>query len=425
MKKAIKISLFVLIMLMLFMPLLQQQFQLFKVKRVDGFYVSKKRPDTLNWKAWTDESFQKKYNKSVEDSFGLREILIRTNNQLNYWLYKKTGAHGVVIGKNNCLYEEGYILDYVGANFMGEKYLNELLRRTKLVQDTLKRLKNIDLIVVYEPGKASYYPELIPDRYHPKDKKPSNMKYLAARSREIGLKYLDLCSWFVGMKDTTRYPLYSNYGVHWTTYGMFKAGDTLTRYIEGVRGIDMPNMIWRGYKVTEKAKDEDFDIEATLNLLFDVKRISLCYPMVDYDDRSAKTKPKVLTVGDSYYWGLQSNGIIDNIFSNQEYWYYFRGIWPNIWTMQDIPKVLNLQETVEKQEVILVMITELNTYRAFWGFTDALYDIYYPNAPKDMDYVKTRAVINQDADLARHLSEARKRNKSMVEVIRESVEEMR
>ncbi|MEI6851326.1 MAG: hypothetical protein WCL06_00730 [Bacteroidota bacterium] len=425
MKKTIKISLFVIIMLMLFMPLLQQQLHLFRVKPLNGFFETHKRPDTLNWKTWSDESFQKKYNRSVEDSFGLREILIRTNNQLNYWLYKKTDAHNVIIGKNNCLYEEGYILDYTGANFVGETYLNEVLRRTKMVQDTLKKAKNIDLIIVYEPGKASYYPELIPDRYHPYDKKPSNMKYLVARSKEIGLQYLDLCSWFVGMKDTVRYPVYSNYGVHWTTYGMFRAGDTLSKFIEGVRHIDMPEMIWRGYKITEKAHDEDFDIEATMNLLFDVKHISLCYPQVGYNDRSAMTKPKLLTVGDSYYWGLQSNGIIDNLFRDQEYWYYFRGIWPNIWTMQDIPKVLNLQERVEKQEVILVMITELNTYRAFWGFTDALYNIYFPNATPNPDYIKTRYVIDQDPGLSQHLSEARKRQKSVEEVIRESVEEMR
>jgi len=425
MKKNIKISLFVLIMLMLFLPLLQQNFHRFSIKPLQGFFQIHKRPDTLNWKTWSEESFQKNYNQSVEDSFGMRELLIRTNNQLNYWLYKKTGAHAVVIGKNNCLYEEGYILDYTGANFMGATYLNELLRRTKLVQDTLKKAKNIDLLIVYEPGKASFYPEYIPDRYHPRDKKQSNFKYLVARSREIGLKHLDLCSWFLNMKDTCRYPLYSNYGVHWTTYGMFRAADTLTRFIEGVRHVDMPEMIWKGYKVTKKARDEDFDIEATMNLLFDVKHISLCYPIVEYNNRPVKTKPKLLTVGDSYYWGLQSNHIIDSLFSNQEYWYYFRGIWPDIWTIKDIPKVLNLQQEVEKQDVILVVITELNTYRAFWGFTDALYDIYFPKAPVNKNYIMTRQVINNDIELANHLSLARKQNKSMEQVIRESVEEMK
>jgi hypothetical protein len=93
--------------------------------------------------------------------------------------------------------------------------------------------------------------------------------------------------------------------------------------------------------------------------------------------------------------------------------------------MKDIPSVLNLQQEVEKQDVILVMITELNTYKAFWGFTDALYNIYFPKAPVDMEYIRTRSIIDNDPDLAKHLSEARKRNKNMEEVIRESVEEMR
>jgi hypothetical protein len=404
-------------MVLLFLPLVQMMYPIFKTVPLHGFYEKARCPDTLNWSTWTNESFQKKYTKFVEDSFGLRDFLIRTNNQLNYSLFRRTEASKVVVGYHDCLYEENYILDYTGINFMGTAYLDELLRRTKLVQDTLKKIKNIDLIVVYEPGKASFYPEYIPEWYL-KHKGPlSNMQYLIKRSKETGMTFLDLHSWFLSLKGKSKYPVYTTYGVHWTTYGMFLAGDTLARYIENIRHEDLPDMVWDDYRVTPNMRDEDFDIEATLNLLFELKHEALCYPEVSYRSGHGKVKPKLLTVGDSYYWGLLGNHIIDSLFSGQEYWYYNQGIWPDIWKPQNIPEVLNLKDEVLKQDVILVMITEMNTYRAFWNFTDQLYELFYPNAPKNMYYKAVKEILQNDWELREHRAKALKQNKSLEEVI--------
>ncbi len=416
MQKTIKKILIPLIIVMLFLPMVQQNFHIFKIKRLNGFYTPSPRPDTLNFDTWFDESYQKKYSKYLEDTLGFRQILIRINNQINYSLFKKTEAKNVVVGKNNCLYEEGYIQDYTGSTFLGKKFWNELLRRTKRIQDTLKKINNTDLIIVLDPGKASFYPEYIPDRYHQENKTLSNMDYLSEQTRKIHINNLDLNSWFRGMKDTSKYPLYATYGVHWSTYGMYRAADTLARFIGHLRKTELPEMVWEGYTVTDKIKDVDFDIEATMNLLFDLPHTKMCYPQISYKSKPGTVKPKILTIGDSYYWGFINNHIVDSLFSDQQYWYYFGGIWPNIWDFKIIPQELNLRQEIEKQDVILIAFTEMNAFHGFWGFIDEAYKIYFPGEYNE-DYEARKQLIKNDLYLFRHRELAKKYQRSVEEII--------
>jgi hypothetical protein len=416
MQKTIKKIFIPLIVIMLFLPMAQQHFRIFKIKPLNGYYAKEDKPDTLSFKSWFSESYQKKYTKYLEDTLGFREVLIRTNNQINYSLFKKTDATNVVIGKHNCLYEEGYILDYTGAAFLGTKFWNELLRRTKLVQDTLKKINNTDLIIVLEAGKASFYPEYIPERYHAENRTLSNMEYIARQTKKMNINILNLNTWFCAMKDTSRYPLYATYGVHWSTFGMYKAADTLSRFIEHLRNIDMPEMIWKSYTVTDKLKDVDFDIEATLNLLCELPHMKMCYPEIAYNTKPDKVKPKLLTIGDSYYWGFINNHIVDSMYSNHQYWYYFRGIWPDIWNSRDIPRELNLQQEVEKQDVILVAMTEMNAFYGFWGFIDELYKIYFPGKTNE-EYEAMKLIMKNDLYFFRHRALAKKYRKSVEEII--------
>jgi len=416
MLNVIKKILIPLILVILFLPLAQQHFHFFRIKKLQGFYTPSPKPDTLNFSTWTDESFQKKFSKYLEDTLGFRQILIRINNQINYSFFKKTDARNVVVGKNNCLYEEGYILDYTGSNFLGEKFWNELLRRTKLVQDTLKKAHNTDLILVLEAGKASFYPEYIPDRYHAGKKTISNMDYIAQQAKLLQINHLDLNTLFCTMKDTSRYPLYATYGVHWSTYGMYKAADTLARFIAWLRHADMPEIAWQGYTVTDKIKDVDFDIEATMNLLFDLPHTEMCYPQIGYKSGAGKVKPKLLTIGDSYYWGFINNHIVDSLFTNHQYWYYFSGIWPNMWDYKIIPLELNLQQELEKQDVIMVGFTELNAFYGFWGFIDEAYKIYFPN-DYNKDYEAFKELKKNDLHFFRHRALAKKYQRSVQEIV--------
>ncbi|OPZ98802.1 MAG: hypothetical protein BWY70_01141 [Bacteroidetes bacterium ADurb.Bin408] len=316
---------------------------------------------------------------------------------MDYTLFRKSSANAIVIGKEDCLYEEGYILDYTGKNFVGKSFIDKQLEKTKKIQDFLKKEKNIDLLVVYAPGKASFYPEYIPARYHPESPGLSNYKYYAQQSARLKLKHLDLNAWFIAMKDTSRYPLYPRYGIHWSTYGMCLAIDTLIRFMESARNADMLNPVWNGIRTTDSLKDADYDIEKTLNLLYELPHETMAYPDISYPPDTALYRPDVLTIADSYYWSIFNSGMPEKVFGNHEFWYYNYTIYPDCWG--DNVRYVDHnkdREYVEKQDVILIIITEINLYRGFFKFVDKLYNQYFPDEPTDVKYDYKVWYLNDD-----------------------------
>ena len=401
--------LFVVLVAMMLLPALQSKFNFFKLEPLDGAFELSGKPEfkLFTWKRWFSEEFQKKFNKSIEDNIGFRNLLIRLNNQIDYELFRRTTTFKAVIGKSDCLYEEGYILDYTGRNFVGKDFINKQLQRTKAVQDYLKKEKNIDLIIVFEPGKASYFPEYIPDRYHPENKTLSNYKYYVQECKALHINFLDLNAWFTAVKDTTKYSLYPMYGIHWSTYGMNLAFDTIERFIEKTRRIDMRNFYWNTMRVTDTIKDVDYDIELTLNLLFKLPHEALAYPIIKFEKDSGKVKPKVLTIADSYYWSIYNSKMPDSVFGKHEFWYYNYTIYPD--SLGQYVRYVNHEkdkENFEKQEIILLMITELNLYRGFMQFIDMAYKIYFPDAATDEVYEFKRNYVNSDYSLKNLLFKA-------------------
>ncbi len=406
-------------MCLLFVSFAQYQFNFIKTNPLDGSYEKFEKPSFkyFTWQRWFNEDFQNTFNTKFENNIGFRNPLIRLKNQIDYSLFKVSNNYKVIIGANNCLFEEGYILDYCGQNFVGKTYIDEKLRRAKWVQDYLKT-KGIDLIFVFEPGKASYHSEFIPERYHPEKKLLSNYKFYTQRCKELGIANLDLNKWFLSLKDTTKYPLYPRYGVHWSTYGMMLAADTLIKYIEKVHSIQIPHIYWNEMTITNKLKDADFDIEKTLNLAFELPHETMAYPKLLFEQNKAKTKPNVLTIADSYYWSIFNNNIPQNIFSKQQFWYYNKTIYPDIWgeNAKYVDK-LDFKKEVESQDVILIMLTEMNLYNAFYQFTDDAYKLYCTDYKLDSVYESKCKLLNNSSTYVDIIIEADKTQKKFEDVL--------
>lgn len=378
--KIVKTILYFLLLLAMAMPLLQYRFGIFVFKPLDGFFKPVPSPslDSLTFSNWLDESFQRGFNKAVEDNLGFRNLLIRINNQLNYSLFHYTDNKKVVIGKNDCLFEEGYITEYTGKDFIGKKEAEKRILTLKKARYLLKTTKNIDLILVFEPGKASFHSEYIPDRYHPEKRRISNHEYMTGLCRENNILHIDLNAWFLSLKNKSPYPLYPEYGVHWSKYGTCIAMDTIIRFIEKIRGIKMPRFDYKDVEYSDQWVDADFDIEKTLNLLFPLSHRPMAYPRIRFVSDSLAVKPEVLIIGDSYCWSIYDFRIPQNIFRSWDYWYYNRVIWPDIWTENHLVSKLNFKEEIEKKEVILIMITEMNLHDAFWGFPEEVCKYFGP-----------------------------------------------
>lgn len=394
MKKAI---FYVILIILLISPLVGV-LKLIQEKPLSGAFEEDeiRKLDFFTWNRWFDERFQHAMENTASQNTGFRNTLIRLANQINFSFFRNVKTAKVIVGKDNYLFEEGYIIDYIGRNYCGEAYIKEQSLRIKRIQEALLKEYNIHLIVVFEPGKASIYPEKIGDEYHPEKKTVSNYETYSRIFREQRITHLDLNRYFKSIKDTSQYPLYPDYGVHWSTYGMYLAADTLLKFIQSETGCNLALSIWRGIEVTNKLKDVDFDIEKTMNLLFPMAHQNLAYPKIEFDT-VGKDRPNVLTIADSYFWSIFDNKIPHQVFANTDFWYYNATVYPDIWGENaSYVKNLNQKEEILKQKVILVMITEMNLYRAFWKFEETAEDVLAITNTSSNLFFTTQTILFND-----------------------------
>ena len=375
MKKGRNINriLFIVVLTLLFVPMAQQWSRLVNETPLRG--AIKEVPEPIfSWANWFSGSYQDKMEKYLNQHFGFRNAMVRVNNQLYYSLFRKAKANGVIIGKKGYLFERSYFDAYYGTDFLGKDTLYKELKKLKAVQDTMEA-QGKTLLLVLAPGKATFFPEYIPDRYRRK-KGPTNLEYYLKFSKELGIHHLNFSSWFVKMKDTARYPLYPKTGIHWSYYGMALAADSILHTLENLRHIDLPDLVWKGIKVSRKLRNTDRDIERGMNLIFPLPNHPMPYPQLAVDT-VGKTRPRALVIADSYYWQIYSAHIPQQVFREQEFWFYNQQINPKrkdgvAWTNE-----VNLSDELKKKDIVILLCTEPVLKRLFWGFIDDAYAAYF------------------------------------------------
>ena len=291
--------------LMMLFPLLQDTLHLTKTEPLMGD-VSMPEDVKFDYRDWFGGFYQEEKEPYLNTSFGFRNSFVRLNNQIAYSIFGKANANGVVIGKETYLYEKSYIDAYTGTDFLGEDSISHTLTRLKFINDTLSKLGK-QLIVVFAPGKASFYPEYIPDQYLPVKEK-TNYKYLSDGAKKAGLHVIDFNKWFIDTKHTAKYPLYPQHSVHWSTYGTALAADSLIKMMEYLGHMDIPDLKFDGVTM-QQPHGVDYDIADGMNLFSRFKGPDVAYPNMLPIDTIGKTKPNVLVISDSFYWGMYNLGI--------------------------------------------------------------------------------------------------------------------
>jgi hypothetical protein len=373
----IKGVLFIFILILLIVPIIQNKFNIIKIEPLKGA-ITEPEKKYFSIKDWLSGDYQEQEEKYLNETFGLRSFFIRINNQIAFSFFGKAKANGVIIGKNNYLYEENYIKAYYGTDFIGIDSINNRIQRLKFIQDTLKKL-NKTIIVVFAAGKGSFYPEYFPDEYITKLRGKTNYEYHVKFAKEAGLNFIDFNKFFIENKNKSKYSLYPQFGVHWSYYGMAIAADSIIRYIEKTRKIDMPNLFWDELTLdTDNSHTGDNDIIDGMNLLFKLKSFPMAYPHIKFQSDSGKTKPSVLVVSDSFYWAIFNFGF-PSAFSTNHFWFYNRQIFPDSYQKPFETSQVNLRDEINKHDVIIIMANEATLPKLGWGFIENTYSLYIKN----------------------------------------------
>ncbi len=373
-KKNILLLVFVVLLVI---PALQNYSKIFEEEPLKGAIVP--APDTiLTPCSWFSGRFQLIREKYLNEHFGFRNFFVRINNQIAFSLYNIAKANGVIIGKENYLYEEGYINAYYGRDFIGMDSIAHRIKQLKFIQDTLSKL-NKNLIVIFAAGKGSFYPEYFPENLK-SEKGLTNYNCHVKLAKEQGLNFIDFNKYFIENKSISKYPLYPQYGIHWSSYSTCLVADSIIQYIEKLRNIDMPNLFWNTIELDD-AKDVDYDIAEGMNLLFKLNSFKMAYPKIQIQSDSNKIKPSVLVVADSYYWGMFNFGI-SNAFSNSHFWFYNKQIFPDSYQTPLETSQVDLNSEISKHDVIIIMATEATLPNLGWGFIENAYNLFKPFGKK-------------------------------------------
>jgi hypothetical protein len=416
----LKHTLLIIFLVILLLPLIQTVYQPVREDDLNGFFKLNDKPDLkkFSWPRWFNGSFQDHYIKGTEDHIGFRNSLFRLHNQYDYSLFGISHAQGFIKGKNNYLFEEDYIYEYTGKYFIGKNTLDRKFKKLKEIQEQLKAM-NIDLIPVIEPGKASYYPEFIPDHYNPDKRTISNHDYFLELFRSLNINYLDLNHYFLQLKKSSPYPLFPVYGMHWSIYGVALATDTLIKFIERDHPGKIPSMKIGEIELSDSLRSTDNDIGHILNLIFPLPKVQAAYPRMDFDNDPEKKKLSVLVIADSYYLNIV-NGIADKIFGKQEFWYYNSKVYPAI-IDNDNPVYIDksdLKKKLSEFNVVLLMTSEINMHCGYWNFVEEVFQAFHPEYQESHVYEKENMIRNQREWFRFMVGKARKQGVTLEEIIR-------
>jgi len=363
--------LFLGILFLLAAPFIQGEFGFVELEPLKGD-IKIPEKGSLTMEGWLSGEYQKQQEIYLNETFGFRNLSVRINNQIAFNLFKKAKANNVVIGKENYLYGEGYIHAYFGSDYIGDDSTMRRMQQLKYIQDTLNKLDK-DLIVVMAAGKGSYYPEYIPDKFVA-EKHLTNHDAHVSWAKKLGVNLIDFQRYFIENKHKSQYPLYPKYGIHWSYYGMCLVADSMIRYIENRRNIDMPNLFWDKVNMAYP-KESDYDVGDGMNLMFKLKSESLAYPEVQVQSDSGKTKPSILVISDSFYWGIYGLGF-QKAFSTNHFWFYNKEVFPESDTKPILASELNLADEIAKHDVIIIMATDAKLSDFGWGFIEEAHRLY-------------------------------------------------
>ncbi len=360
-----------LLLAILVFPEIQKKFDLFRISSLKGA-ITKTPDSSFTVQGWFSCNYQNQKEKYLNEAFGFRNLFVRMNNEQVFYLFNQALAKGVIIGKENYLYEENYIKAYYGLDFIGKDSISSRMQKLKYIQDTLVKLHKT-LILVFAPSKGTFYPEYFPDKYKT-TRGPTNYEYYVEDAKKLGINHIDFNKYFIENKYKSKYPLYSKYGIHWSFYGECLAADSLIKYIEEKRKIIMPHIFWNDIDM-DFPRERDADIEDGMNLMFTLKSNKLAYPRIQFQSDSGKTKPSSIIIADSYYWGMFNFGI-SRVFSDSHFWFYNNEIYPENYTNGLTVQQINLKEQIDEHDVIIIMATDATLPNLGWGFIENTYKVF-------------------------------------------------
>ncbi|MHC1744557.1 MAG: hypothetical protein AB9873_16220 [Syntrophobacteraceae bacterium] len=218
--------------------------------------------------------YTKQFERFYNDSFGLRDSLIRWNNRLRLLVFNESAVSGTRVGREGWLFysDEWVLEDYENVIPFKPAEMDAILKGLEKRRAWLSA-RGIDLLVLAVPEKHSIYSEYLPSRIR-KIGSESRLDQLVRKLRHHPeIAFIDSRSTLLQAKQTGR--LYHKTDSHWNELGAYFASRLLAERLAHrfpaipVRGLE-------DYAVTATVeKGGDLAVLLSLSDVIQEERISL------------------------------------------------------------------------------------------------------------------------------------------------------
>ena len=365
-QKAFHTVLFGLLLVLLFLSPIQQQFKIFKFKPLAGAMVAAERPK-FSLKSFMKGAYQTQLDKYLSENIGFREFFIRNYNQLTWSLFHKSNNETIFVGKDDWLFNDYVMNHYMGKALYG--YAQDEGEMTRKMLADARRLQNmqtvlenygVNLFVCIAPSKDMVCEENLPMiKENERETTIRAIDFYPPLFDSLGIHYLNFSDYFIQIRDTVSYPLYYKSSSHWTNLAATYMADTLIRYMELLSGLNLHNVSF-SEPYLSWTREPDKDLEVVLNLNRPIETNEYPYVNVIVDDDSTAIKPRWLVVGDSYYRGFQYNLPLDKLFASHHYWRYNTTIFDD--PLHDNTSEVDLLRELLTSDIVTVLYTPCNLF---------------------------------------------------------------
>lgn len=415
--------LFVVTVVLLALPAVQQQWHLFNFRPLLGSTVSSERPQ-LTVKSFMSGQYQVQEDRYLSEHVGFRECFIRYYNQLTWSLFRKSQNPSVFVGKDNYLFND-FVMEhckrqsayvFYGSNEGAERRMRSDANMLCQLQGILASY-GVNFFVCMAPSK-----DLVCEEYLPVIRESEKRDGIYAIDfyphlfDSLGIHYLDLSEYFMQLKGNVSYPLYLKSSSHWSNQAATYMGDTLIRYMENLSGLNLHNLTFTPPYLAP-TREPDGDLEQVLNLMRPIETNSQYYVNAIPDNDTAAVRPKWLVVGDSYFRGWQYNLPLDALFASHPYWRYNNTVYDDI--LHDNTSQVDLLRALLSADFVTLLYTPCNLYDLNRKFvTQSLFSLCFDEQEVAVALAEAkRQILNNDEWMSRLRQRADSRNLDLQQVI--------
>lgn len=387
------------------LPLAQTLSGFAPVKALGGTVAEEPARAERSLAAWHDGAIQVEIEATLVKQLGLRDWIVRLDNQLKFWLFRTT-KRPVVRGPDDWLFEDGYLTAKTHATLDSTNAILANAYGLALSQQILAE-HGITQIVLVSPSKTETLPEHLafPHRQVHEAGHPRDIDVVQEVLRLGYLNHFDAQALFTRWHATEPdFALFPRSGTHWSHVAATRVVVGLLDTVETVGHVDVPSFDLADVRLGSTTGASEDDMVVMANLLVEAGlRDPMPVPSLKRRTGDQAEPCGLLFVTSSFGWLPLDYLSRTGAFSPLTVYYYFRSAYDYRGAVRGEKRSLPdgpdaLREEISKHKVVVVESNVSMLRGLGYGFADAVQKAFGPptkpvRQPTAAEVEKVQAVV--------------------------------